>query len=291
MTKKMHKYSGKKLSRGEPPNYLGQHLLHKKQVLYEMIKKASVSKQDTVLELGAGKGALTTILAQKAAKVLAVEYDHTFVQILKLKTAKNKNTQIIHEDILKINLPKKKYVVVASIPYAITTPIMKMLLNHPSGAFDRGVIIMEKGAGKRFTATFIRNAYVLVWRMWFDLTYMKDVSRDCFSPPPKVDSAMIKITRKNQPLIENKHYMAFLGLAQYALKQPKASMEMVLKGVFTAPQMKHLKRNLGVKSSTMIGKLPEEQWQVVFYTMIQHVARPLWPKPTNPKKGSHKRTR
>lgn len=243
------------------------------------------------MELGAGKGALTTILAQKAATVLAVEYDNTFVQILKLKTVKNKNTQIIHEDILKINLPKKKYVVVASIPYAITTPIMKMLLNHPSGAFDRGVIIMEKGAGKRFTATFIRNAYVLVWRMWFDLTYMKDISRDCFSPPPKVDSAMIKITRKNQPLIENKHYMAFLGLAQYALKQPKASMEMVFKGVFTAQQMKHLKRNLGVKSSTMIGTLTEEEWKVVFYTMIQHVARPLWPKPTNPKKGSHKRSR
>lgn len=113
-----------------------------------MVNLAKISSEDTVLELGAGKGALTTVLNQKAKKVLAVEYDAKFVEVLKRKTAKQSNTMIIHQDIMKIRLPKEKFVVVSNIPYAITTPIMKMLLSNPSSGFQRGVIIMEKGAAE-----------------------------------------------------------------------------------------------------------------------------------------------
>ena len=110
MTKKIHKYSRKKLSRGEPPNFSGQHLLHNKKLLNEIVELANISTKDTVLELGAGKGALTTILNQSAGKVLAVEYDIKFVDILKRKTAQEQNTNIIHQDIMKIQLPKGKFV-------------------------------------------------------------------------------------------------------------------------------------------------------------------------------------
>ncbi len=132
--KKTHKYSGKKLSRGEPPNHLGQHLLYNKQILYEIVKRAHIWKNDTVVELGAGKGALTTILTKQAGKALAVEYDETFVASLQSKTKHDKNTKIIQEDILNFKLAKRDYVVVASIPYSITTPIMRMLLHHPSSS-------------------------------------------------------------------------------------------------------------------------------------------------------------
>lgn len=278
MTKKMHKYSSKKLSRGEPPNHLGQHLLHNKQILHEVVRRAHIGKNDTVLELGAGRGALTTILNKQAGQVLAVEYDETFVSILQSKTKKDTNTIIIHKDILKLKLPKKEYVVVASIPYAITTPIMRMLLNHPSGAFRRGVIVMEKGAAKRFTANFIKQADVLVWRMWFDITYIKGISRKNFSPSPQVDSAIISIERRKQPFVTKKDYLAFFGLAQYALKNPYLDIDTVLKGIFTAPQRKHLKKSLGIKQPVAIGSLSEKQWGIIFQTMNRYVPRRLWPR-------------
>ncbi|PWA05144.1 23S ribosomal RNA methyltransferase Erm [Pueribacillus theae] len=278
MTRRIHKYSNQKLSRGEPPNFSGQHLMHNKKLLNEMVERANVSKQDTVLELGAGKGALTTVLNQRAGKVLAVEYDSKFVEILEWKTALNPNTTIVHQDIMKIHLPKEKFVVVSNIPFSITTPIMKMLLSNPSNALQRGIIVMEKGAAKRFTSKFVKNAYVLAWRMWFDLHYVKEISRTNFSPPPKVDCAMVLINRKKEPIIPIKDRVIFIGLAEYALREPRATIEMALKGIFTPPQMKHLKRNLGIKNEITIGSLTESQWGIVFRTMIQYVQRPLWPK-------------
>ncbi|CAH0120217.1 rRNA adenine N-6-methyltransferase [Paenibacillus sp. CECT 9249] len=278
MTKKIHKYSGKKLSRGEPPNFSGQHLMHNKKLIHEIVDRANISIEDTVLELGAGKGALTTVLNQRAGKVLAVEYDAKFVDILKRKTAQHPNTIIIHQDMMKIRLPKEKFVVVSNIPYAITTPIMKKLLNHPSSSFQRGVIVMEKGAARRFTQNFIKNAYVLVWRMRFDIRLVKTISRDHFSPPPKVDSAMVTITRKKEAVIASKDCIAFAGLAEYALKEPQSPIDLALRGIFTPPQMKHLRRNLKMNHEQLIGTLNEKQWGTVFQTMVQMVPRHYWPR-------------
>lgn len=278
MTKKINKNNGKKLSRVEPPNFSGQHLMHNKRLLHEIVDRANVSQKDTVLELGAGKGALTTIINQRAGKVLAVEFDAKFVNILKRKTAENPNTKIIHQDIMKIHLPKEKFIVVSNIPYSITTPIMKKLLNKPSSGFQYGVIVMEKGAAKRFTSKSVKDYYVLSWRMWFEICYVKSISRNNFSPPPKVDSAIITITRKKEPLIPNKYYSVFLGLAQYALKQPEATIGIALKGIFTHLQLKHLRRNLGITNETPIRLLTATQWGSVFNTMIKYVQRPLWPR-------------
>ncbi|RAL24184.1 23S ribosomal RNA methyltransferase Erm [Thermoflavimicrobium daqui] len=278
MTKQIHKYSGKKLSRGEPPNFSGQHLMHNKKLLNEIVDQANVSIEDTVLELGAGKGALTTVLNQRAGKVLAVEYDAKFVKILKWKTRQYVNTTIIHQDIMNIHLPKEKFVVVSNNPYAITTPIMKMLLNNPSSSFQRGIIIMEKGAAKRFTSKRIKSSYVLVWKMWFDISIVKEISREHFSPPPRVDSAMVMITRKKETVIPHKDYMAFRGLAEYALKKPQAPIDFALQGIFTPPQMKHLRRNLKINHEQPIGTLNESQWGIVFKTMVQYVPRYQWPR-------------
>ncbi|MTW87376.1 23S ribosomal RNA methyltransferase Erm [Virgibacillus dakarensis] len=285
MTKKIHKYNGKKLSRGEPPNFSGQHLMHNKKLLHEIINRANISKTDTVLELGAGKGALTTILNQKAGKVLAVEYDAKFIDILKQKTAQSSNTKIIHQDIMKLHLPNEKFVVVSNIPYAITTPIMRLLLDRPSSGFQRGIIVLEKGAAKRFTSGTIKNAYVLAWRMQFDINYVKEISRKNFSPPPKVDSAIISISRKTKPVIPNKHHTAFRGLAEFALREPKATIDTALRGIFTPPQIKHLKRNTKLKTDTLIASLTESQWGIVFETMMQHVPKPLWPRIRKKKPG------
>ncbi|MFN2744005.1 MULTISPECIES: 23S ribosomal RNA methyltransferase Erm [Bacillus] len=278
MAKKIRKDSGKKRSREEPPNFSGQHLMYNKKLLNEIVDRANVSQHETVLELGAGKGALTTILSQRAGKVLAVEYDQKFVDILKRKTAQNANTKIIHQDIMKIHLPREKFVVVSNIPYAITTAIMKMLLNNPSNRFQRGIIVMEKGAARRFTSNSVKNFYVLVWKMWYDIRLVQVISKENFSPPPKVDSALVMITRKKEAVISHKDYMAFMGLAQYALKKPQAPLDLALRGIFTSPQMKHLKRNLNINSGTSIERLNEYQWGVVFKTMVQHVPRARWPR-------------
>ncbi|MFS0646305.1 23S ribosomal RNA methyltransferase Erm [Siminovitchia sp. 179-K 8D1 HS] len=277
MNKKIDKRT-KKINRGQSPNFSGQHLMHHKKLIHEIVDQAKIGIHDTVLDLGAGKGALTTVLNQKAGKVLAVEYDRKFIEVLKRKVTHNPNTKVIHQDILKLRLPNEPFIVVSNIPYSITTPIMKMLLNKPSSGFQRGVIVMEKGAAIRFTSKYVKDSYVIAWRMWFEIRYVKGISRNSFSPPPKVDSAMITINRKAKPIVPVADYKIFWGLADYVLKKPALSIDTALRGVFTPPQMKHLKRKLGIKSDFPVACLSESQWGIIFETMVKHVPRFRWPK-------------
>ncbi len=261
---------------GNPPNFSGQHLMHNKDLVNDIVNLARISETDLVLDLGAGKGAITNALSNRARKVLAVEYDQKFIK--KLKQLEMKNTVIIEQDILNISLPREHFAVVSSIPYAITTPIMKMLLNNPLSGFQRGVIVMEKGAAKRFTSNVVKDPYIIAWRMWFDIRYVKGISRKNFSPPPRVDSAMITIIRKAKPLVPISDCLIFWGLAGYVLKNPQLSIDLALRGVFTPPQIKHLKRSLRIKNEVSVATLSEEQWGLIFETMVKHVPKFRWPK-------------
>ena len=276
MTKGRKKYLHAKSTTRNFPNFSGQHLLHNKGLIKNIINIAHISESDLVLELGAGKGALTNVLSNRARKILAVEYDQKFIR--KLQQLEMKNTVIIQQDILKISLPREPFVVVSNIPYAITTPIMKMLLNKPSSGFQRGVIVMEKGTAKRFTSNFVKDPYIIAWKMWFDIRYVKGISRKNFSPPPRVDSAMITINRKAKPIVPYSDYLTFWGLVDYVLKNPQLSIDLALRGVFTPPQIKHLKRGLRIKNEVTVANLSEQQWGFIFETMEKHVPKFRWPK-------------
>lgn len=278
MVRKKRKNVNRKSIREKAPNYLGQHLMHNKKLLNEIVNEAKVSSTDLVLELGAGKGALTEILSAKVKKVIAVEYDKKFIGHLKEKLGDRNNTKILQQDILKISLPKEPFVVVSNIPYAITTPIMKMLLNNPNSHFQRGVIVMEKGAAKRFTANFVKDPYVIAWRMWFHINFVKGISRKNFSPPPRVDSAMVKIERKTNPIVPYSAYSTFWGLVEHVLKNPQLPLDFALRGIFTVPQIHRIKRNLRMKNEIPVGALSEQQWGMLYETMVNYVPKYRWPK-------------
>ncbi len=112
----------------------------------------------------------------------------------------------------------------------------------------------------------------------FNLECVREISRNSFSPPPKVDSTALIIRRKGKPSVSSQQHHTFSGLAEYALKYPHWPIYNALKGVFTAPQMKHLVKALNVNRDTPICLLTEQQWGIVFRTMIQYVERFRWPK-------------
>jgi 23S rRNA (adenine-N6)-dimethyltransferase len=132
---------------------------------------------------------------------------------------------------------------------------------------------MEKGAAKRFTSKYVKDSYVVAWRMYFDINFVKEISRNHFSPPPKVESAIVTINRKATPLVPIKDYATFRGLADYVLKEPRSSIDLALRGIFTPPQITYLKRKLGLKRDFSVAFLSELQWRFIFETMVQHVPR------------------
>ncbi|KKQ60242.1 MAG: dimethyladenosine transferase [Parcubacteria group bacterium GW2011_GWC1_38_22] len=122
---------------------LGQNFLKDDQVLEKIVKNGNISPDDVVIEIGPGQGALTELLVEKCKKVIAIELDDRLIPVLQEKFQYDENVEIIHDDILKINLPElivknelqSGYKVIANIPYYITAPIIRLLFYCSSRSF------------------------------------------------------------------------------------------------------------------------------------------------------------
>ncbi|MDL1163889.1 23S ribosomal RNA methyltransferase Erm [Yersinia pestis] len=270
-------------------NFSAQHLLISKRLIHDMIDLAQIRSTDTVLDIGAGTGALTFPLAEKAAHVLAIETDSGFVDKLFSKMRDGSNIRVKQSDFLEVPLPRSPFAVVANIPYSITTPIMAKLLDHPGVPLERAVLLVEKGAAKRFTAAPVQDSRILSWRMHYEIRLVRTVSPQHFAPPPQVDSAILAINRRKKPLIATQHQPKFTALAAYGLRDSRLPLFAALLGVFTPPQITKLVRVLGVDRELPIGRLNEEQWGTVFHTMLQHVPSNRWPKFSASSKGKSKK--
>lgn len=175
---------------------MGQNFLIHQPTLDKIIEAADINSKDTVLEIGPGIGTLTQPLAQKAGKVIAIEKDRAMVGILKETLQGFNNTEIIHDDILKIGdwpLGIGNYKIVANLPYYITSPIIRMFLE--SGNPPQTMVLMvQKEVGQRICAK-PPNMSILAVSVQFYATakIIAKVSKECFWPAPNVDSAIIKI--------------------------------------------------------------------------------------------------
>ncbi|UUZ81996.1 23S ribosomal RNA methyltransferase Erm [Paenibacillus sp. P26] len=265
-------------TRQDNVNFPGQHLLVDKHLIRELVGLARLKPGDTVLDLGAGTGALTLPLAEQGAKVLAVEKDPALAGKLLEKIRQSSNTRLIQKDILGMTFPKEPFCVVANIPYSITTPILGKLLDQPNTPFRRAVLLVELGAARRFTADPIRSPRILKWRMWFDLTIKRSVPPGRFSPPPRVDSAVLLVSRKNNPILPVQHHARFAALAEYGLRNPQLPVFEALGRIFTPPQLARMARDLKLDRDQPAGTLNERQWAGAFLTMLKHVEPYRWPK-------------
>ena len=167
-----------------------------------------------VLEVGPGIGTMTQYLAQAAGKVIAVEIDKNLIPILEHTLSGYDNVRVINEDVLKLDLKKladeenngKPVKVVANLPYYITTPILMHLIESKI-PFAEFVVMMQKEVADRISAEPNSKAYgslsiAVQYYMTAKVAFI--VPRTVFVPAPNVDSAILKMTRREQPLVEVK---------------------------------------------------------------------------------------
>ena len=192
---------------------LGQNFLKDEAVLDRIIKAANLSKEDVVVEIGPGHGALTEKLAQVCGKVIAIEIDERLVEVLHTKLVDNQNIEIIAGDILKINLPeliiehgldKTGYKVVANLPYYITSPIVRLLLETKYPPMEM-VVMVQKEVAERIVAKKGAMSILAVSVQYYAKPeFLFTVFKESFEPKPKVDSAILKISSiSSSPLGED----------------------------------------------------------------------------------------
>jgi 23S rRNA (adenine-N6)-dimethyltransferase len=276
VSKKHRRYPGAR--RGAASAFSAQHLLIHRKLIQEMIAWAEIGPADTVLDIGAGTGAITLPLAEKAGRVLAVENDPLLVSKLRGKLQEAANVTIKPLDILQMPLPKGPFKVVANIPYSITTPILGKLLDPPGTPLQRAVLLVEKGAARRFTSAPAADPRILAWRIRFELRLVRTVPPACFSPPPGVDSAALLISRRKRPLIPDGQFARFAAFAAHGLRNPALPLFAAFADVFTPPQIAKIARALGIARERPVGKLDEGQWGELFAAMLRHVEPYRWPR-------------
>lgn len=186
---------------------LGQNWLKDEEVLQRIIQDASLSGEDVVLEIGPGQGALTEKLAAACKKVVAIELDDRLVPILENKFSQNSRVEIIHGDILRINLPEliakqgmrgRGYKVVANIPYYITAPIIRLLLETTYPPKEIYLLVQKEVAERIVASPGAMSVLAVSVQYYADARYLFTVCKESFYPVPKVESAVVKIVLNDQ---------------------------------------------------------------------------------------------
>lgn len=214
---------------------LGQNFLIEPQILDKMIETGQIDRHTTVVEIGPGIGALTEFLARNAKEVIAFEIDSRFVEILKDTLSDYDNFTIHHQDILKVNFNDPIYqnlhdaerlVVVANLPYYITTPIIMNLIES-NLKFDQLVMMMQKEVAERMTATVNTKSYnslTLAIQNTMDAKIAFIVPKSVFIPQPNVDSAVLSLTRLEHPIAEVDNLEKFHHLIQTCFVQRRKTI-------------------------------------------------------------------
>lgn len=179
----------------------GQNFLTDEALLDEIVEKAGVTSNDTVLEIGCGAGALTKVLSKKAKRVVGYEIDTRLKPVLKETLSDCDNVEIVFSDIMKQNLidvEKKlggEYIMVANLPYYITTPIVMQFIENAKNIKSMSIMVQEEVA-YRFSAKESTSDYGAITvgiNLRGNAKVIMRVPRDKFTPPPNVDSAVVKI--------------------------------------------------------------------------------------------------
>ncbi|MDX8367618.1 16S rRNA (adenine(1518)-N(6)/adenine(1519)-N(6))-dimethyltransferase RsmA [Cytobacillus sp. IB215665] len=211
---------------------LGQNFLIDTNVLRRIVDHAELTEESGVIEIGPGIGALTEHLAKSANKVVSFEIDQRLLPVLQETLSIYDNVKIIHSDFLKANVElvikeefgeMKDLMVVANLPYYVTTPIIMRLLTEQIPI--RGIVVMlQKEVADRMTAAAGTKDYgslSIAVQYYTKAEKVMTVPKTVFVPQPNVDSAVIRLTRRDHPVVnvENEDHLFTIVRASFAQRR------------------------------------------------------------------------
>ncbi len=259
---------------------LGQNFLINGDVIQAIIEYADIQPDDTVIEIGPGVGFVTEQLVKHAQKVIAIELDEEAVK--ELEKLEADNLEIIHKDILKTDLSElceDKIKIVANIPYYITSPIIAHLLGEVDDLDNRNrnkitdiILMVQEEVARRMTADENSPAkqyglLTILSQFWAEVELLKLVGRKSFYPAPKVNSALVKLTVREKPLLDLSDYTHFRKTVKAGFSQRRKNIKNCLvSNGFSKENVKNALAKLGLDenirgeklSIEMFGKLSEE---------------------------------
>jgi 23S rRNA (adenine-N6)-dimethyltransferase len=183
---------------------LGQHFFASTEVARRFVDDAGIDASDCVVEIGAGTGILTEVLAARAALVVAVEVDARLTRALVRRFAPSPNVVVWGADARDMPLPASRYRVVANLPFAITNPSLRALLDNPNGGLVRADLVVQWQVARarvRVQQSAPTDLLGALWAPWWEFGRGRRLPARCFMPAPRVDAAVLRVVRRAPPLL------------------------------------------------------------------------------------------
>jgi 23S rRNA (adenine-N6)-dimethyltransferase len=204
----------------------GQVFLADDAVIAQLLVDADVSADDVVVDLGAGGGALTLPLAETGARVIAVEVDTVWVARLRERVRRAGvagRVRVIHADLRRFRPPRGRWRVVADPPFAHTTTLLRRLLDDPVRGPERADLVLQADVARKRARTPPTTLLGASWAPWWQLELGRRIPRRAFRPVPRVDAAVLTITRRDPPILPAWLTPGFADVLRPAWRPPPPS--------------------------------------------------------------------
>jgi 23S rRNA (adenine-N6)-dimethyltransferase len=188
---------------------LDQHFLRSSRLAAELVRCACLSRDDLVLEIGAGSGRLTVELARAAGRVLAVELDARWARELRARFGNLANVTVVRTDVLDLALPSEPFRVVANLPFGQTTAILRRLFDDPGLPLERADLVVEWGSALKRAAVWPSTTLGATWGAWWTFRIDRRLAAQCFEPAPSVDAGLLVVERRDPPLVPVSERLAY----------------------------------------------------------------------------------
>lgn len=238
-----------------PKKGLSQNFLIDGNIIRKIVSVSNVKPDDTILEIGPGPGSLTEALLETGAAVIAVEKDEVLAQALERLKSTTQRLTIFCHDILTFPLQKelepfiqkdKKIKVIANLPYHLTTPIIAQL-SPMKGLISSLTVMVQEEVARRMTAmpgTSEYSSFTIFLRFYTIPRYGFTVSRNCFYPSPKVDSAVVVLELREPPLSEDEA-VSFFQLTRTAFEHRRKMLRASLKDLYPPQDIENALKVIG----------------------------------------------
>jgi 23S rRNA (adenine-N6)-dimethyltransferase len=250
----------------------GRHLLGGSALAADIVARAGVAPDDLVVDLGAGTGVLTRELERRAGAVWAVELDPVHAAALRRRFART-SVHVVEADARRVRWPEEPFKVVANLPFAGAAEILRALLDRPGTPLETADVILQWEAACKRAALWPSTLLGVYWGAWYDLRVTRRVAASAFSPAPPVNAGVLRVKRRQQPLVPRTDATAYRQFLRQGFGVASIPLRRALAGRLSALELKRAARELGFAPGARARDLDAHMWASLFRLAAGNVRR------------------
>lgn len=251
---------------GSTRKQLSQNFLTDTNMARRLVRAAGINADDLVVEIGPGDGMLTGHLLDNAYHVVAYEKDRHYAEKLRARYAGDRRIRILHADFREITPPREPFTVVANIPFAASTDIVRWCLAAPK--LTSATLLTQHEFARKYAGDYGRWTKLTVTQ-WPTVTMELGIKvrRDHFHPIPRVDAAVLRLRRREHPLLARRKLRGYHQLVELGFSGLGGSLAATLRRAYPAPKVRAVCTIAGIAPDEPVGLVSPDRWLTLYQAL------------------------